>query len=145
MTETNTGYGNSGVIQRLHLAGTVELSYTESNISTDLNRVTNTSDGFMDTIHSLRNSSYADMVVLIGEGYASLEGACGVAWLMGGNNPAFATNAFAVVDRTLRDGLLQLRSRDGPQHGPQPRPDRPGRAPAPTPTPTATSGRATGR
>ncbi len=40
VAETNTGYANSGVIQRLRLAAAVEVSYVESGISTDLDRVT---------------------------------------------------------------------------------------------------------
>lgn len=108
VAETNAGYANSGVIQRLHLAGTVQLSYSESTISTDLNRITSTSDGLMDSIHSLRNTYYADLVVLIGEGYASAEGACGIAWLMSGNSTSFASNAFSVVDRTCATGYYSF-------------------------------------
>jgi hypothetical protein len=107
VAETNTGYGNSGVVQRLRLAGTAELSYTESDIFTDLDRVTGTSDGYMDGIHSLRDTYRADEVVLIGDGYAS-SGACGVAWLMAGNDPGFAPNAFAVVDRSCATGYFSF-------------------------------------
>jgi hypothetical protein len=107
VSETNTGYANSGVVQRLRLVGTSELSYTESDISTDLSRVTGTSDGYMDSVHTLRNTSKADEVVLIGEGYAAA-GACGVAWLMSGNNPGFATNAFAVVERSCATGYYSF-------------------------------------
>jgi hypothetical protein len=107
ITETNTGYSNSGVIQRLHLAGTVELNYTESDISTDLSRVTSTSDGYMDIIHLLRDKHYADEVVLIGDGYTSA-GACGVAWLMSGNSPSFASHAFAVVDHQCATGYFSF-------------------------------------
>ena len=33
--------------------------------------MTGTSDGYMDTVHALRDTYKADEVVLIGEGYAS--------------------------------------------------------------------------
>jgi hypothetical protein len=112
ITETNAGYANSQVIQRLHLAGSVELAYTESDISTDLSRITSPSDGFMDVIHALRNTYYADLVVLIGEGYASFpdpnKRACGIAWLMEGDRPTFAPNAFSVVDRTCATGYYSF-------------------------------------
>jgi hypothetical protein len=104
IAETNTGYANSGVVQRLRLAGTAEVSYTEVDISTDLSNVTGTSDGYMDSVHTLRNTYKADEVVLIGEGYA----ACGVAWLMAGNDPSFAPYAFAVVDRTCATGYYSF-------------------------------------
>ena len=107
VTETNTGYANSGVVQRLRLAGTAELSYTEADAGTDLDRVTDTNDGYMDSVHALRDTYKADEVVLIGEGYAA-GGTCGIAWLMQGNNPGFAPNAFAVVDRTCATGYYSF-------------------------------------
>jgi peptidyl-Asp metalloendopeptidase len=112
VTETNTGYANSGVIQRLRLVGPtpdkgVEVSYTEVDYSTDLNRVTGTSDGYMDNVHVLRNTYKADEVVFIGEGYAA-SGICGVSWLMAGNDPSFAPNAFALVDRTCATGYYSF-------------------------------------
>jgi hypothetical protein len=107
VAETNTGYANSGVIQRLRLVATAELAYTEADASTDLGRVTGTADGFMDSVHALRNTHKADEVVLIGEGYAA-GGTCGIAWLMAGNNPSFAPNAFAVVDRTCATGYYSF-------------------------------------
>ena len=110
ITETNQGYANSGVIQRLRLAGTVETPYTETatNISTDLSRVTNPSDGFMDEVPPLRDTYKADVVSLIGSGYAAGSGACGVAWLMSGNNPGFAPNAYSVVDVTCMTGYYSF-------------------------------------
>jgi hypothetical protein len=108
IAETNVGYANSNVVQRLRLVAAAEISYAETDISTDLGRVTGTTDGYMDNVHALRDSSKADEVVLIGEGYATGQGACGVAWLMAGNNPGFAPNAFAVVDRTCATGYYSF-------------------------------------
>jgi hypothetical protein len=113
VTETNAGYANSGVIQRIHLAGTVELSYTESGttsaaLSTDLDRLTGTSDGYMDAVHSLRDTYKADLVSLFVTGYNNPSGACGIAWLMSGNSSGFASNAFSVVDRTCAIGYYSF-------------------------------------
>ncbi len=36
------------------------------------------------------------------------ERACGVAWLMSGNEPAFAPNAYAVVDLTCATGYYSF-------------------------------------
>ncbi|HEX9945545.1 MAG TPA: M12 family metallo-peptidase [Thermoanaerobaculia bacterium] len=66
VAETNQGYTNSGVFIDLILAHRSQVSYTESgNFSTDLSRYRGTSDGYMDGIHSTRNSVAADVGVLI--------------------------------------------------------------------------------
>jgi len=98
ITETNQAYADSQVTQRLRLVGTTEVAYTESGSpSTDLNRLTFT-DGFMDGVFALRDSTRADMVSLIVNGYGTTVG-CGVAWLMGPTNwPGFESRAFSVVD-----------------------------------------------
>src|SRR5262249_9199149 len=65
---TNTTYANSGITQRLRLMYKGEIAYTESGaIDTDLNRLTNPSDGFMDSAHTLRETYKADLVSLIVE------------------------------------------------------------------------------
>ncbi len=98
VTETNAAYANSGVLQRLRLVGAVEVSYTESgDISTDLNRLTYT-DGVLDNVQSLRDAYKADLVSLITS--TPSPAYCGVAWLMGGNSPSFAPNAYSVVEQT---------------------------------------------
>jgi uncharacterized repeat protein (TIGR01451 family) len=107
VTETNQGYANSNVIQRLRLVGSAETSYTEADISTDLSRVTNPSDGYMDEVPTLRETYKADVVSLIGSGYTSA-GACGIAWLMSGNNPSFAPNAYSVVDVSCMTGYYSF-------------------------------------
>ncbi len=98
VTETNAGYANSGVLQRLRLLGAFEVSYTESgSIYTDLDHLTYT-DSFIDNVQALRDIYKADLVSLItntpGSGY------CGLAWLMAGNSPSFAPNAYSVVEQT---------------------------------------------
>jgi hypothetical protein len=113
VAETNTGYANSNVVQRLRLAAAVEVGYMESgttmtDMSTDLDRVTATNDGYMDSVHALRDTYRADLVSLLVTGYNNPYGSCGVAWLMSGNNPAFAASAFSVVDRTCATGYFSF-------------------------------------
>jgi hypothetical protein len=113
VAETNTGYANSNVIQRVRLAGAQEIAYTEAGtttagMSTDLSRVTGTTDGYMDSVHALRDSVHADVVSLIVTGYDNPSGACGIAWLMAGNDPGFAPNAFSVVDITCMTGYYSF-------------------------------------
>ena len=66
VTETNTSYANSGVTTRIRLVHTEIVPYTETgNMSIDLSRLVNTSDGYMDDVHKLRGSYGADMVSLV--------------------------------------------------------------------------------
>lgn len=94
---SNTSYANSGITPRLRLVYKGEVSYTESgNIELDLSRLTNTSDGYMDVVHSLRNTYQADLVALIVENGG---GYCGIAWLMTSVSSSFASQAFSVTAR----------------------------------------------
>ncbi len=97
ITETNTAYANSGIIPRLRLVGTELVTFTESaDLGIDLDAVTGTSDGQMDSLHSLRNSLGADLVQLVVAN--TIPQACGVAWLMQSLSSNFATNAFSVTE-----------------------------------------------
>ena len=69
VANTNTAYANSAVTQRLRLVYAGELSYTETAPSTDLGRLSGTTDGYLDSVHALRNTYGADVVTLIGNGY----------------------------------------------------------------------------
>jgi hypothetical protein len=105
VAETNTAYSRSGIIPRLRLVHQEEVSYTESgDFSTDLNRLTNPSDGFMDNVHALRNTYGADLVSLIIEG-TSL---CGLGWLMTTESNSFQALAFSVVARICATGNFSL-------------------------------------
>jgi hypothetical protein len=113
VAETNTGYANSNAIQRLRLAAAQEISYAESGVtaadmSTDLDRLTAPADGFMDSVHALRDTYHADVVSLLVTGYNNPNGACGIAWLMANNSPAFAPYAFSVVDRSCATGYYSF-------------------------------------
>ena len=117
IAETNTGYQNSGVVQRLRLAAAVEVSYTEAGDNgVDLDRVTCTGAVVQradrrrtvtsTTIHALRNAYQADLVSLITNTPGSPY--CGIAWLMGGNSAGFAPNAFSVVERSCMTGYYSF-------------------------------------
>ncbi|NUO76121.1 MAG: hypothetical protein HOQ32_08920 [Lysobacter sp.] len=90
VAESNQGYVNSNVGINLVLASYTTTSYTESgNFSTDLARFRGTSDGYMDNIHTTRNSSAADVGVII----INNSGYCGLASGIGST----AATAFAAV------------------------------------------------
>jgi len=90
VAETNTGYANSNITQRINLVHTAEIVYTElsgsSGWSTTLNRLTNDNDGYMDEVHSLRDTYGADLVIMIQN-----EGTyCGLAWLNSNESHGFS-------------------------------------------------------
>lgn len=90
VAESNQGYTNSNVGITLQLAGYETTSYTESgDFSTDLARFRGTSDGYMDGIHATRNSTAADVAVILLDNSSY----CGLASGIGST----ASTAFASV------------------------------------------------
>jgi len=106
VANANTSYANSSVTQRLRLVYAGEISYTEttSDIAVDLSRLQLTTDGHLDTVHTLRNTYGADVVTLLGAGY----GSCGIGYLMNYVSSGFASMAFNIVDRTCAAGNLSF-------------------------------------
>jgi len=98
VTLTNQAYLKSGVTPRLRLVHAEEIAYTESgDLGTDVSRLTGTSDGYMDNVHSLRNTYAADMVGLIVENGGDY---CGMA----NRIMATAATAFQVTARNCMTG-----------------------------------------
>jgi hypothetical protein len=90
VAESNQGYTNSGVAVTLQLANKSQVTYTESgSFSTDLSRYRGTADGFMDSIHTTRNSTTADVAALL----INNASACGLASSIGST----ASTAFVAV------------------------------------------------
>lgn len=74
---SNTAYINSGLVTRMRLVAASETSYTEAvDQDTDLDRLTNASDGFIDSIHGTRDDLNADMVHMVTDNGSGL-GWCG--------------------------------------------------------------------
>ena len=87
----NTVLSNSNTLLTLRLVHNVEVQYTESGDSgTDLERLTFTNDGYMDNIHTLRNTYGADLVQL----FTTMGG--GIGWLLN-NTGGTPTHAFSCV------------------------------------------------
>ncbi len=100
ISDTNSAYANSQINQRMHLVHAAQVSYAETSYDLSYilqNHLTPTSDGNLDTVHSLRNSYNADLVVLLVQKTGLT---CGVGWLMDSNfiNNAFAPYGFSVVN-----------------------------------------------
>lgn len=103
VASTNTAYENSQIGVRLRLMHTAEVGYQEGeNFSTDLSRLRNATDGYMDEVHQLRQTYKADMVSLINDN----TGACGVAYLMTNLSTGFASSAFSVTRHSCAVGNL---------------------------------------
>ncbi len=88
VAESNQGYVNSNVGINLVLANYSTTNYVESgSFSTDLSRFRGTADGFMDGIHATRDTSTADVAMLVINNASS----CGLASGIGST----ASTAFA--------------------------------------------------
>lgn len=110
ISETNTSYGNSQVTQRLNLVHSHQTSYSEAGgdqLSTDLYRLTNPADGYMDEAHTLRDTYRADLVNLL-VGQEAGAPYCGIAWMMAVVSQFFEANAFSVVDVNCATGYYSL-------------------------------------
>lgn len=101
ISETNAGYANSGVSITMQSAGVYTTSYVESgSFSTDLARIRSTNDGVLDSVHSLRTSNAADVVMFVIDNASS----CGLASAIG----ASATTAFAAVHHGCATGYYSF-------------------------------------
>jgi len=90
---TNAAYLASEVAQRVRLVHAEEVAYvTSGNIITDLLRLKDPADGFLDEVHPLRDAYAADLVCLIVDSASA-----GTAFQMQTLSPDFEDSAFAVV------------------------------------------------
>jgi PKD repeat protein len=88
VAESNQGYINSNVGITMELANYSTTSYATAGMSTDLSRFRSTSDGYMDTVHATRDSTAADVMMLVANDSSS----CGLASSIGSTAAtAFAT------------------------------------------------------
>ena len=116
VAETNAGYANSGVLQRLRLVHTEEVDYTETPTSpfdNALMALRNPADGLIDEVHVLRDTYGADMVNLV----INRNTHCGLAYQMGAPSAAFEAYAFSVVSRLCLTGTYTLAHELGHNQG----------------------------
>ncbi len=94
-SHANVSYTNSQMPLTVVKAGTLKLNYTpNSDMGVDLSRLQAKTDGFMDEVHSLRDSVGADMVcLLVGN---STSGACGIGYVMRNVGSSFESYCFVV-------------------------------------------------
>ena len=119
--EVNAAYARSGVNLVMQSAAIERVSYASTqSAGTELNRVTKTTDGYLDEVPARRDALAADLVVFV----TPLGGAsCGQAWLLAppysSFDPAFG---FGVVDPSCARGNLTFAHETGhnlgADHGP---------------------------
>ncbi len=131
VANANLAYANSGVNAQLRLVYSGEVNYAEtpSNIGTDLAALATNGDGKIDQVHALRAQYGADVVTLIGNGYAA-GGTCGIGYLMTSVSTNFAPYAFTVVDQSCAAGYLSYAHEVGHNEGLQHDPANAGSAPS---------------
>jgi hypothetical protein len=109
-TETNAGYANSGITQRVNVVHTAEVSYDESGFdwNTTLSRFRAHGDGYFDIVTQpttgLRDTYLADESVLIVRDTAY----CGLAYMMVSVSPSFEYSAFALVSYNCATGYYSF-------------------------------------
>jgi peptidyl-Asp metalloendopeptidase len=103
--ETNQSYANSGIAQRVRLVHAAQVNYTETGRGdTDLTRLKNTSDGYLDEVHSMRDTYAADLVSF----WVENMDACGIGYLMTTVSTSFAPSGFSVVKRSCATGYYSF-------------------------------------
>lgn len=114
ISETNQGYSNSGVTQRINLVHQAQVSYDESSgFSAALDAVTTNGDGQMDEVHTWRDTYNADMVSL----WINNSQYCGLAWLMTSTSTDFSAYAFSVVAYNCATGYYSFAHEMGHNQG----------------------------
>ena len=71
----NHAFEISGIEPRLVLAHTALVNHVEERTTTDVNRLADSEDGYMDEVHALRNEHAADLVHLLTAWFSSPQGA----------------------------------------------------------------------
>ena len=107
--ETNQSYLNSGINQRIRLVHKAQVNYAETgslcgSSSSDLSRLQGKTDGYLDNIHSWRDTYAADIVSL----WVESGDACGCGYFMSNVSLGFAESAFNVVARNCATGYYSF-------------------------------------
>jgi hypothetical protein len=106
VAKANLAFSNSGVGLSIRVAHTMETAYVGSgSVGTDLGRLQNASDGFMDDVYSARALYGADLVSLF---VTSGSDGAGVAYLLNpeGNGAGNINWTFSVVIDSAADGNI---------------------------------------
>ena len=124
VSETNTGYANSGIIQRINLVHREEVVYTESTppnpdstvvFDDALDALEGKTDGEMDNVHTLRDDYGADILSLFV--HDPTTNWCGKSIIMNTESHSFENQAFNVVDWDCATGYYSFAHEMGHNQG----------------------------
>lgn len=104
IAETNQGYANSGITQRVALVYAAEVTDAADDFDVDLGRLQDPSDGYMDYVHTWRDTYHADDTALL----INDTQYCGLAYLMSTVDVGFESWAFALVYHGCATGYYSL-------------------------------------
>ena len=97
MAQTTAVVANQGNGDAINLVYSGQVNYVEANsgydMSTDLDNLTGTTDGYMDEVHQLRKQYNADIVVLITVAYDY----GGLGWVLGNDVRGAYSSAFNII------------------------------------------------
>ena len=97
ISETNTSYGNSDIVQRLRLVHSASVNYTEvSEFGTNLSNLRSGTGAGLGGVAALRDQYGADLVSLLIR--PASPSACGIAYVMTSVSTAFAPFGYSVTD-----------------------------------------------
>jgi hypothetical protein len=98
----NQAYQNSQIPLKLRLIGSREVAYAESgSCVTDLRRLTNPNDGYMDEVHVWRQNEGADLVTLVVALCSDFGGYAWLSCLRGSCDSDYGFNVVAYLDGML--------------------------------------------
>lgn len=108
VAETNASYANSGVIQRISLVQTLEVSYTEQGSGiADVRNLQGASEGFLDEVHAMREQYEADIVhLIVDRDEGGNFDVCGIAYYMETPSHEFEAWAFGITDYRCGGGVF---------------------------------------
>ena len=89
----NQAFEDSGISPRLVLAYSALVDYSGSNPRTDLYRLRDANDGYMDEVHEFRDKHAADLVHLLTDAPTAIRG---IAFLLGEEDLSYEAHAFAL-------------------------------------------------
>jgi hypothetical protein len=106
VAEANASYANSLISQRLHLVYMDEVAYSESDLDwyETLDHLRTPADGYLDRVHTLRDTLCADNVVL----FLADGSYCGLAYMMTAVESSFESWAFSLVSLGCATGYYSF-------------------------------------
>lgn len=116
ISQSNASLNNSNVDLQFTLAHKQEITYNEANFdwSQTIERLQKTNDGFMDSVHNIRSTYNADVVVLLVDHQSNT---LGIGYVMQNVNAGFKPWAFSVVSRRAVSGQMTFHHEIGHNMG----------------------------